>query len=350
MFTAYSRITRITLIVAACSLAQAAPLFSPAGAAQESSREETMRKAGRLATEAERLRGEAYKKVQEGGDRKLISEAERAAAEKFKSALELWRSAGDYGRLMMGAEELSRIYSVVGDYEGAVGVLTREAEFWGERGDTARQIRTLWLMGIRQEQMLRDKEAAETLGRVVEMSRSAGLVSVEYNALEELARLYDKSGRREEAEQLRAGAKELWGRMNDAPTEAAKAPQPAVIPSQWVDLPSAPFAAEYRNVDGVRQAVLVNRSDKGVEMVMFGCVAEKGGKARVLYGLMGMGLNHGGVGPGSYYMPFSALNGPLNQWTDEKMRCEGAASMAVTEATFADRTAWKADGADWVNR
>lgn len=351
MFTVYSRIARITLFIAACSLTPAAPLSDPAGAAQqEQSREESMRKAGRLATEAERLRGEAYEKVQKGGDRRLISEAESAAAEKFERALELWRSAGDYGRLMAGAEELSRIYSVVGDYEGAVRVLTREAEFWGERGDTARQISTLWLTGIRQAQMHRDEEAAETLRRVLEMSRSAAQVSVEYNVLEALAGLYDKSGRREEAGQLRAAAKELRQQVNDTSTEAARAPKPAVIPSQWVDLPSAPLAAEYRDVNGVRQAVLVNRSNKGVELVMFGCVAEKFGKARVLYGLTGMGQNHGGVGHGSYYMPFSTLNGPLNQWTDEKMGCEGAARMAVTEARFADRTTWKADGVVWANR
>src|SRR5215207_8158522 len=109
MFTAYSSTPRITLILAACSVMLAAPPPNPVGTAQEISREEAMREAGRLGTEAERLRGEAYKKVQGGGDRRLMAEAERAAAEKFKRALELWRSAGDDRRLMAGAEELSRI-------------------------------------------------------------------------------------------------------------------------------------------------------------------------------------------------------------------------------------------------
>jgi hypothetical protein len=43
-------------------------------------------------------------------------------------------------------------------------------------------------------------------------------------------------------------------------------------------------------------------------------------------------------------MPFSALNGPLNQWTDGKMGCQGLARVAVTEVSFEDRTTWNADG------
>ena len=65
-----------------------------------------------------------------------------------------------------------------------------------------------------------------------------------------------------------------------------------------------------------------------------------------MYALMGEGVNHGGVIPGSYYQPFVALNGPLNRWSDEKTGCEGAAKIAVIEAQFDDRTIWKADGSD----
>lgn len=350
MFKLYSGLPRLTLLVAIFSSTLSAPPSTRAATAQELTREEALREAGRLGTEAERLRGEAYKKVQAGGDRRLIAEAERAAADKFRRAIELWRAAGDVNRLAAGVEELTRIYSVAGDYDGAVGCLRREAEFWGGRGNLPRQIYTLWLMGIRQVQMRRDKAAVETFERVVEMSRNAGLVHVERNALEDLARLYDKFGRREDAEQLRAAAKVLWSQTDAAAPDLIRPSKPAVIPEQWIDLPSAPLAAEYRDVEGVRQAVLVNRSAKGVEMVMFGCVAEENGKVRVSNGLMGLGQNHGGVGPGSHYLPFSALNGPLNQWTDEKMGCEGAAKMAVTEAGFADRTTWKADGTDWISR
>ena len=97
-----------------------------------------------------------------------------------------------------------------------------------------------------------------------------------------------------------------------------------------MDLPGAPAAAEYRVIAGINQAVLVNRSTKGIELVMFGCVAlEDNKKVRVLYGLIGEGLNHGGVRPGRYYNFFVALNGPLNRWTDEKMGCEGAAKMTT---------------------
>lgn len=96
------------------------------------------------------------------------------------------------------------------------------------------------------------------------------------------------------------------------------------------------------------EAVLVNRSSKGIEMVMFGCVAlEDNKKARVLHGLIGQSRNHGGVRPGSYYQPFLALNGPLNRWTDEKMACEGAAKMALIQVDFDDRTSWKVNGIDW---
>ena len=129
----------------------------------------------------------------------------------------------------------------------------------------------------------------------------------------------------------------------------SKPAPPATIPAQWVDLPGAPAAAEYRVVEGINEAVLVNRSAKGIESVMFGCVALEGsGKVRVLYGLRGEGRNHGGVRPGGYYNSFTALNGPLNRWTDEKMGCEGPAKMTLTEATFDDRTRWKADGIDWT--
>ena len=353
MFLLYSSLPRIALVLVVLSWTLAAPLFSSVATGQESSREEALKEAGRLGTEAEQLRGEAYQKVRAGGDRRLIAEAERAAAEKFRQAIELWRSAGDHRRLIGAVEELTRIYSVLGDYEATIGCLRREAEFWGERGDLSQQTHTVWLMGIRQQQMRSDKAALETFERVIEMSRAASLLSIERNALDSLARLYDKFGRGDEAEQTRLRAKELWSRKDDARPEAmnpAPPVKPVVVPTQWVDMHTAPLVAEYRDVDGVRQAVLVNRSTKGIEMVAFGCVTEEGGKTRVLNGLIGMARNHGGVGPGSYYAPFASLNGPLNPWTDEKMGCREAAKIAVTEARFADGTEWKVDGTDWVVR
>ena len=83
---------------------------------------------------------------------------------------------------------------------------------------------------------------------------------------------------------------------------------------------------------------------------MFGCVALEDRRVRVLYGLAGEARTHGGVAPGSFYKPFVTLNGPLNRWTDEKMGCEGAAKMTLIEATFDDRTRWKADGLDWTTQ
>jgi len=319
---------------------------------QQRSREDLLKEAGRLCTDAERARGEAMKKVEAGADRQVIREAEKFAALSFEKAIELWREAGHDDRLIAGVEELTRLYSVAGEYERVVDRLTREADYWLDRENVAVQTKTLFTLGIRQSQMKRDAAAIETFEQVVAMSRSARLRSLEANALTQLAFSYERTGRLKEAESCRDSAKKLWAvpDREPAPAGVTKPTPPAVIPPQWVDLPDAPAAAEYRVIDGLNQAVLVNRSSKGIELVMFGCVAlEDNKKTRVLHGLIGEGLNHGGVRPGSYYRPFVALNGPLNHWTDEKMRCEGAAKMTLIEAQFDDRTKWKADGIDWTH-
>lgn len=318
---------------------------------QQRSRSELLKEAARLAIDAERRQGDAFKKVEAGADRKLIREAEKFTAESFEKAIELWREAGDDNRVIAGVEELTRLYSIIGEYDRVVDRLTREADYWRERGNIAVQTNTLYTLGIRQSQMQRDAAAIETLERVVEMSRSARLRSLEPNILTQLAFSYERVGRLKEAESCREIAKKLWAepRREPAPAWATKPIPPATIPAQWVDLPGAPAAAEYRVIDGINQAVLVNRSAKGIELVMFGCVAlEDNKKARALYGLIGQGLNHGGVRPGSYYNSFVALNGPLNRWTDEKMGCEGAAKMTLIEVRFDDGTKWKADGIDWT--
>jgi len=325
--------------------------LGPVGRIQQQSSEELVREAGRLGTEAERIRGEAYKKLQAGGDRKLLLEAERAAAEKFRKALELWRAAGDYDHLTTGAEELSRIYSVLRDYENAVGCLNREAEFWRARGDSAREVQTIYLLGIRQMQLRNYEEAKKTFEKVVEMARAANQISVESNALDSLAMLSQIAGRDNDAELLRARANELSAQMyNNRPPGEKKRPVEVKIPAQWIDLPSAPLVADYREVEGVTQAVLVNRSKKGIERVDFGCVEEKDGKAHVAGDLVGVGQNHGGVGPGYFYQPFTVLNGPLNRWTNEKLGCGEKAKMAVIKAVYADRTELEAEGTDWISR
>lgn len=319
--------------------------------AQQRSREALLKEAGRLITDAERKRGEAFKNIEAGADRKVMREAEKFTAEAFEKAIELWREAGHDNRLISGVEELTRLYSVAGEYDRVVERLMREADYWRGRGNVEVQAKTLFLLGIRQSQMKRDAAAIETLQGVVAMSRSAGLRTLEQNALTQLAFSYERTGRLQEAESSRESAKKLWDTPDREPVRRrmTNPTPPATIPAQWVDLPGAPAAAEYRVIEGVNEAVLVNRSAKGIEMVMFGCVALEGnGKVRVLYGLIGQGVNHGGVRPGYYYRPFLALNGPLNQWTDEKMGCEGAAKMTLIEAHFDDRTKWKADGIDWT--
>ena len=320
--------------------------------AQKPSREELLKEAGRIATQAERLQGDAYKKIDAGGDRKLLVEAERSKAEAFEKAIELWRQAGDDIRLTMAVEELTRLYFVLNNYDRVVDRLTREADFWQARGDRNRQLYTLFSLGLRQSQMRKESVAIETLNYVIEMSRRAGdLDALAANALMLLADIYDRQQRTMQAESLRAKAKELWAVMKPVASAARKPPAPATIPAQWVDLPNAPLAAEYRVVDGVNQAVLVNRTTKIVTGVFFGCVAlEDNRKPRLVYGLGGEAMTHGGVGPGLYWQPFARLNGPLNQWTDEKMGCDGAAKMTLIGASFGDGTKWNAENVDWVAR
>lgn len=318
---------------------------------QQRSRQELIREAGRLVTGSERATGEAWKKMEAGGDRKLIREAEKLAAENFEKAIELWREAGHDERLIAGVDELTRLYSIAGEYEKVVDRLTREAAYWRERGNIEVQTNMLYTLGIRQSQMKRDAAAIETYERVVEMSRAARLRSLEPNVLTQLAFSYERVGRLKDAEAARATAKKLWEVLWREPARAQfpKAVPPATIPAQWVDLPGAPAAAEYRVIEGVNQAVLVNRSDKVISGVMFGCVAlEDSKKARVLYGLIGQGYSHGGIGPRSYFDVFVQLNGPLNRWTDEKMGCEGAAKLTLIQATFDDHSKWTADGAEWT--
>ena len=333
-----------TLIVVLLSLT----LLPQIHGQQQRSREEILKEAGRLVTEAERKKGEAYKQVQAGADPKLLREADRPIAESLEKAIEMWREVRQDDRLRVGVEELTRIYSVLGEYDRVLTRLTREAEYWRARGNLTFQAQTLYLLGIRQSQMSKDAAAIETLQQVLLMSRSAQLRSLEPNVLSQLAMLYEKSGRLKEAEAARENAKQLWATASDTPRPPERIP-PATIPEQWVDLPGAPAAAENRVIAGVSEAVLVNRSSKGIASVGFGCVAlEDNGKVRVLYGLIGMAQSHGGVRPGSYYAPFNQLNGPLNRWTDEKMSCEGAAKMTLIEVTFDDRSTWKADRIDWV--
>jgi len=317
--------------------------------AQQRSRAEALKEAAKLATEAERIQGDASQKVQAGADRKLIREAEKLAAANFEKAIELWREAGDDKRLIAAVEEQTRLCSVIGDYDCVLDRLTREAQYWQDRGNVAEQVHTLYILGIRQSQMKRDAAAIETTERVVTMSRSAGLRWLEPNALLQLSMLYERAGRPKDAQATRETADKLWAGMPPQPAPPAVPTPPATIPAQWVDLPGAPAAVEYRVIEGVNEAVLVNRSSKGITMVRFGCVALEGDKkTRMLSGLMGLGLIHGGVRPGFYYQPFRALNGPLNRWTDDKMGCESAAKMTLIEAEFDDGTTWKADGLNWV--
>lgn len=348
MSSIHARIFHLTFMLGLLSLALVAQSATVVNG-QQRSRQELLKQAARLATEAERRHGEAIKKVRAGADPKLVRESEKLAADDFEKAVELWREAGHDDRLRAGVEELTRLYSVIGEYDRLVVRLTREIEYWRKRGNIAAEADMLFSLGVRQSQMKKEAAAIETLEQVVAMTRSARLRSLEANALLFLSMVYERVGRREEAESRKESANKVWASIEPGPAVVQEPIPPATIPPQWVDLPGAPAAAEYRVIKGVNEAVLVNRSSKGIETVMFGCVTLGGDeKVRVLHGLMGQGQNHGGVRPGLYYQPFLILNGPLNRWTDEKMGCEGAAKMTLIEATFDDRSTWKADGIVWT--
>src|SRR6185369_10488859 len=177
--------------------------------AQQRSREEILREAGRLVTQAERKKGEAIKQVAGGADGRLLLEADKLIAESLEKAIELWREAEHDTRLRAGVEELTRIYFVFGEYDRLVDRLTREAEYWRERGDVAAQAETLYTLGIRQSQMQKNRASIETLQQVLALSRSAGLRSLEPNVLAQLASLYQKAGRLQEAESARESANKL---------------------------------------------------------------------------------------------------------------------------------------------
>src|SRR4029078_7715667 len=74
----------------------------PQISAQRRSREEILREAGRLVTEAERKKGEAVKQGAAGGDGRLLLEADRLIAESLEKAIELWREAEHDTRLRAG--------------------------------------------------------------------------------------------------------------------------------------------------------------------------------------------------------------------------------------------------------
>ena len=318
---------------------------------QKRTLEDLLKEAGRIITDAERANGEAFKKAEAARDRKIVRDAQKFTAEKFEIAIELWREAGHDERLKAGVEELTRLYLVLGEFDRVVDRLTREAEYWREHGNVVAQTESLYTLAIRQSQMNRDAVAIETYERALALTRSARLRSLEPNVLNQLAFSYERVGRVKDAELSRETANKLWGKLYSEPRREPirELIPPATIPSQWVDLPGAPAAAEYRVIEGVNEAVLINRSTKVLGAVMFGCVALEGdGKVRVLHGLIGEGRSHGGVGPGRYFQPFLSLNGPLNRWTDEKMGCEGEAKMTLIKAMFDDHTDWKADGIDWT--
>src|SRR6266404_4440405 len=144
------RFFRRTFILGLLSLTLVTKL-GPVVNGQQRSREEALKEAGRLAKDADRTRGETIKKVQAGADPKLILESEKLAAESFEKAIELWREAGDDERLIAGVEELTRIYSIIGENERVVDRLTRDAEYWRVRGNVAAvKGNTLFTLGIRQ--------------------------------------------------------------------------------------------------------------------------------------------------------------------------------------------------------
>ena len=94
---------------------------------QKRTREDLLKEAGRIITDAERANGEAFKKAEAARDRKIVRDAQKFTAGKFEIAIELWREAGHDERLKAGVEELTRLYLVLGEFDRVVDRLTRSS-------------------------------------------------------------------------------------------------------------------------------------------------------------------------------------------------------------------------------
>lgn len=302
-----------------------------------------LQEAARLAHEAEQIQDVAEERVDAGADRKILDAAQTRATFLFAKAIDLWREARDFDRVLAGVEELTRLYSALGEYDSIVDRVQREEQFWVAEGDLRRQAETVLLLAYRQGQTDRRKEAIQSAARALELARSARAEETEVHALDVLRLEHTLLGNRDAAEGYERASSELRKKVFDH--QSPSTPRPLTIPAQWLDLPGAPLKTETRMVSGVMQPVLVNRSIEGVAQVGVGCVVERDGKVAAVK--TGTEWNRY-IEPFGEISIFEFLDEPVSPWSDEKPRCEGAGRLAVTLVVFSNRTEWRADGTPWA--
>jgi hypothetical protein len=124
------------------------------------------------------------------------------------------------------------------------------------------------------------------------------------------------------------------------------------IPTDWIDLPEAPFVAEMRK----GKAVLVNRTRQAFNTVSTGCVVEEGGAVRVVGALFSMDVFDSELKPGQEVEGLLRMVNNIDWYVanEEQMglkgvfkRCPPEARTAVTAAGHRDRHKWVAQGTKW---
>lgn len=135
------------------------------------------------------------------------------------------------------------------------------------------------------------------------------------------------------------------------PSVATSAAEPTVragtlAPSDWLNLPEAPFVVQLRIVKGRQTAVLVNRTRESYRGIVTGCVVQHKGRAHVVGQLIGSITLDGSVAPGQHYDVFEGLA----EFAGTTRRCPAESRSSLIAATTASGRQWTAEGTRWPRK
>jgi len=136
-----------------------------------------------------------------------------------------------------------------------------------------------------------------------------------------------------------------------------------VIPTKWIDLPDAPFAARLVQSGKNRVVTLVNRTKRSFDFVQTGCVIERDGKAAVVAEYFVTQVHDGTLGPGEMIDNMSLMR-DLNEFdrdaeafrqalrahtgVDLPLKpCPLDGRFAIVGAGMRDGYRWSAEGTAW---
>jgi len=318
-------------------------------------REETRREAERLATEADALQNKAWHRRYHDAADPSLPELNRSAADRYRTALEIWRALGDRNHVLLATEKLGAVIALTGDDDSAAAFFTKEIADWSERKDIDGALRLMSKLGSIQRATGRREQARRTFEDLAAASHAANQRGNEAGALHDLGLTLDVLGRKEEAARVHAEAHALTEELRRTrPQWPARA---VPVPAQWLELPDVPVTVHARTKDGVEQARLVNRTAKRIHRIDVGCAGSVQGIVHVSSVLRGSMAECDDPNdpelpvlaqPGEdVQMLFESLHQPANAWTDDLVSCPGGERMIVTRVTFTDRTSWTAEGAPW---